>query len=112
MAKGGKNEPRHVVAANDRMEKALSEMSTQLHGHALDTALRSAHGHAMGNVAGDAAPDNDAVLQKNQVVPQRIFADSGQASQGAPSASPSGADYQTSSADSVGDADSGGPTGL
>jgi len=102
---------RHVVAANDKTERSLSEMSRTLSGHTLDTALRAGHGHAVGSVAGNAAPDNDHALQKNQFIPQRVFADQGQVSGGSFQSGASGADYETTNEGAVADSDSGNPTG-
>src|SRR5262249_2386345 len=101
---------RNVIAGPT--EKALSKMSAEMHGHMMDTALRSGHGHAMGSVAGNKAPDNDHALQKNQFIPQRVFAGPSQASQGGfQQGGAGGADYQTSSEGDSPDCDSAGPTG-
>jgi hypothetical protein len=107
-----KNEPRHVIAPNDATAKSLSEMSRDLHAHMLDHAIAGNHGHVTNTVGGNRAPDSDAALQKNQFIPQRVMAGPSEVSGG--SFAPGGAsdaDYQTSSADSVGDCDSAGPTG-
>lgn len=72
---------RSVVTPNGRTTKSLREMSETMHGHALDTALRRTW-HAVGSLAGNAAPDNDHALQKNQFIPQRVFAGPSQVSGG------------------------------
>lgn len=112
MAKNGKNQPRHVVAANDKTEKALSEMSTSMHGHLIDTALRAGHGHVVGSVGGNDAPRNDHVLQQGGFLPQKIFAGPSQVSGGSFESGASNADYSTTSVGDTPDADSGTPGGL
>jgi len=106
-----KNEPRHIIALDGPTRATLAKMSEVMHGHLVDTALRAGHGHAMSNVSGHTAPDNDHALQKNQFIPQRVFAGPSEGSQGgfAPAA---GADYTTSSVGDTPDCDSGGPSGL
>jgi hypothetical protein len=102
-----------VTASGAATEKSLREMSEQMHGHAIATALRAGTGHAVGSVSGNSAPDNDCVLQKGSVVPQRIFAGPSQASQGGfQQGGAAGADYETCSTGDTPDADSTGPTGL
>ena len=100
-----------MVAANDKTEQSLSEMSRTLAGHTLDTALRAGHGHAVGSVAGNVAPDNDHALQKNQFIPQRVFAGPSQVSGGSFQSGASNWDYETTSVGDTPDADSQGPTG-
>lgn len=105
-------EERNVIAPDGRTTKALREMSTSMHGHLIDTALRAGHGHVVGSVGGNDAPRNDHVLQQGGFLPQKIFAGPSETSQGAfQQGGASGADYETSLADSVGDCDSTGPTG-
>ncbi len=109
MAKNGKNQARHVVAANDKTEKALREMSTSMHGHLIDTALRAGHGHVVGSVGGNDAPRNDHVLQQGGFLPQKIFAGPSETSQGGfqTGGASGNAEYETTNEGAVGDSDSG-----
>jgi hypothetical protein len=107
-----KAKERNVIAPDGATTKALSKMSETMHGHALDTALRAGHGHAVGSVAGTKAPDNDHSLQRGSFIPQRIFAGSSQASQGGfQQGGAAGADYETASVGDTPDADSAGSSG-
>ena len=104
---------KYVVTPDRTTKKALSDMSTTMHSHLMDTALRAGHGHAVGRVAGNKAPDNDHALQRGSFVPQRVFAGPSQASQGSfQQGGPNGAEYQPTNVGSdCGDSDSTGPTG-
>lgn len=85
----------------------------------LDAAGYNGHGHVVGKQgnAGHAMPDSDHAAQgRHAYVPRGVlFSDAGQASQGGFTGSgmtgeASNATYSTSSADGVGDADSGSPS--
>jgi len=106
-----KNEPRHVIAQEGPTRATLAKMSEVMHGHLVDTALRAGHGHAMSNVSGHTAPDNDHALQKNQFIPQRVLAGPSEGSQGSFQQGGAAADYETTSTGNTGDSDSGNPTG-
>lgn len=104
---------KYVSAPDTRAEKTLSKASRELHDHLMTTAVGNGHGHAVGSVSGNVAPDNHASMQKGSFVPQRVFSGPGQVSQGGfqQGGASGGADYQTTNEGSVGDCDSGNPTG-
>lgn len=109
---------KQIADAAAQTKAVLGQHVKELISHTLDVADYNGHGHAIGKQGrhGHDMVASDAHKQSGEYIPQRMYGDSGQSSQGGFTGSgmfggASGADYETTSVGDTPDADSAGPNG-